>query len=149
MNLINKCFTNHESLKDEAFFAIHKITLDALTSDSDQKLLQWKNELQRLPKLIQEKLLLSVENMFCPLFVSHLRWSQPNDWMLKYFTLIFHRALNLKKIWLTQWLTRYQTILKQNFLTVYCNFSWNLIIFLMIRIIQLFGVKGMDICLDK
>ena len=96
MEALTECFKNHESFKTEASYAIHKITLNFLTSGSEQKVLQWQNELHRLPKLVQDQLLSSVENMFCPLFVSHLSWSQPNNWMLKYFTLLLHRALNFE-----------------------------------------------------
>ena len=96
MEALRKCFVNHDSLKAEASFTIHKITINTLTSSSENGILQWQNELERLPKLIQDQLLSSVENMFCPLFVSHLSWSQPNNWMLKYFTLLYHKALNFE-----------------------------------------------------
>ena len=96
MEALKECFVNHESLKAEVIFAIHKISIDILTSGLEHNILQWQNELERLPKPIQDQLLSSVESMFCPLFFSHLSWSQPNNWKLKYFTLIFHRALNFE-----------------------------------------------------
>ena len=97
MEALKECFSNHESLIAEAAFRIHKISINILTSGLEHDILQWQNELEKLPKPIQDQLLSSVEDMFCPLFLTHLRWSQPNDWKLKYFTLLFHRALNFEE----------------------------------------------------
>ena len=93
MDVLEEAF-HRNNLNGDCFYATHKRALKAICSNSEETIMQLQQELMAMPSDQQHLLLKDVEEMFDLHFAKHLMWNLPNDWILKYFALVLHRALH-------------------------------------------------------
>ena len=94
MEILLEAFNHRRtSLSEDCYNATHKRTLDLICSNDATKISQLQLEMESLPRYLQGELLMDLEHLFENHFIMHLSWKHPNNWVLKYFSLVLHRAL--------------------------------------------------------
>ena len=73
----------------------HKRALEAICSNSEETIRVLQQELTVMPTDQQQQLLRDLEEMFEPHFAKHLMLNLSNDWIIKYYALVLHRALHI------------------------------------------------------
>ena len=98
MDMFEEAFNHQKSnVKGAYFSAAHRRSIEAFCSNSEETISALQIELKAMPTNLQKQLLRDVEEMFDPHFAKHLLRNLPDNWIIKYFSLVLHRALHFSR----------------------------------------------------